>query len=175
MLTAKATMSDKINGLETGADDYIMKPFEAGELKARIKNLLQQRQRLHEHFRKFGLLEIEEKNITDIDQKFLEKAIAVINKHISDVSFGVELFANNMSISRSLLFKKINSLTGESPLDLIKRIRLNKAAKLIQNNGGNISEIALEVGFNNPSYFSECFRKQFGVSPSQYHSSKTEN
>ena len=173
MLTAKATINDKINGLEIGADDYIMKPFEAEELKARIKNLLDQRKRLHEHFRKYGLFEIEEKNITSVDQKFLEKAVAKINKHISDVSFGVEFFADDMAMSRSLLFKKINSLTGESPVDLIKRIRLNKAAKLLESNGGNISEIALEVGFSNPSYFSECFRKQFGVAPSQYYKSST--
>ena len=75
MLTAKATMEDKISGLEIGADEYIMKPFEAEELKARIKNLLEQRKRLHEHFRKYGLVEIEEKNITSVDQKFLQKAV----------------------------------------------------------------------------------------------------
>ena len=86
MLTAKATMNDKINGLEIGADDYIMKPFEAAELKARIKNLLEQRTRLHEHFRKYGLLEIEEKNITPVDQQFLQNAVALINKHISEYS-----------------------------------------------------------------------------------------
>jgi AraC-like DNA-binding protein len=74
-----------------------------------------------------------------------------------------------MAMSRSLLFKKISSLTGESPIELIRRVRLEKAAKLIESNGGNISEIALEVGFSNPSYFSECFRKQFGIAPSQYH------
>jgi YesN/AraC family two-component response regulator len=169
MLTAKATMNDKISGLEIGADEYIMKPFDASELIARIKNLLDQRKRLHKHFQKFGLFEIEEKVITSVDQKFIEKVIADINKHISDVSFGVEVLADDMAVSRSLLFKKINSLTGEAPIELIKRVRLNKAANLSGKNSGNISEIALEVGFNNPSYFSECFRKQFGVLPSQYH------
>jgi DNA-binding response OmpR family regulator len=169
MVTAKATMKDKINGLEIGADDYIMKPFEASELIARIKNLLEQRKRVHEHFRKFGLFEIEEINITPVDKKFLEKAVTLITKHISDLSFGVEILADNMAMSRSLLFKKISSLTGESPIELIRRVRLEKAAKLIESNGGNISEIALEVGFSNPSYFSECFRKQFGIAPSQYH------
>ena len=169
MLTAKATMNDKINGLEIGADEYIMKPFDASELIARIKNLLDQRKRLHEHFQKFGLFELEEKVITSVDQKFIEKVVADINKHISDVSFGVEMLADDMAVSRSLLFKKINSLTGESPIELIKRVRLNKAVNLIEKKFGNISEVALEVGFNNPSYFSECFRKQFGVLPSQYH------
>jgi DNA-binding response OmpR family regulator len=172
MLTAKATMNDKINGLEIGADDYLMKPFEAAELKARIKNLLEQRRRLHEHFRTYGSFEFEEKNITPVDQKFLQKALSVINIHISDTSFGVEMFADNMAVSRSLLLKKIDALLGESPNELIRRIRLNKAARLIEKDHGNISEIALEVGFNNPSYFAEAFKKQFGVAPSQYHQSK---
>ena len=169
MLTAKATMQDKINGLETGADDYIMKPFEAEELKARIKNLLDQRKRLHEHFRMYGLANIDEKSITSLDQKFLQKAIDVVSKNISDTTFGVEVLAEGLSISRSLLLKKTEALFGESPNELIRRVRLNKAARLIERNFGNISEIALEVGFSNPSYFAECFKKQFGVVPSQYY------
>lgn len=173
MLTAKATMEDKISGLEIGADEYIMKPFEADELKARIKNLLEQRKRLHQHFRQHGLFESaeggEEKNITPVDKNFLEKSFAIITEHISDTSFGVEILAENMNVSRSILLKKIEALIGESPLELIKRTRLNTAAKLIEKNFGNVSEVALEVGFNNPSYFAECFKKQFGVSPSQYH------
>ncbi len=168
MLTARATMQDKINGLETGADDYIMKPFEAEELKARIKNLLDQRRKLHEHFRMYGLANIDEKSITSLDQKFLRKAIDVVSKNISDTTFGVEVLAEGLSISRSLLLKKTEALFGESPNELIRRVRLNKAARLIERNFGNISEIALEVGFSNPSYFAECFKKQFGVVPSQY-------
>ena len=92
----------------------------------------------------------------------------IIIHNISDASFSVEAFANHLYISKSLLHKKIVSLTGEPPGELIRRIRIKKAADLIQQKFGNISEIALEVGFNNPAYFSECFKKQFGVSPSQY-------
>lgn len=169
MLTAKATMQDKVNGLELGADDYIMKPFEAEELKARINNLLEQRKRLHQHFQKYGLTDIDEKQLLPIDQKFLQNAVDVISKHISDTSFSVEVFADKLAVSRSLLTKKIEALFGDTPNDLIRRIRLNKAARLIERNTGNISEIALEVGFNNPSYFAECFKKQFGVAPSHYH------
>jgi signal transduction histidine kinase/DNA-binding response OmpR family regulator len=169
LLTAKASSQGKIEGFETGADDYIMKPFEPEELKARIKNLIEQRKRIHEHFRKHGLFEIEEKNITPVDQKFLQKTLKNINEHISDPQFGVEILAEEMAVSRSLLLKKIEALIGESPVELIKRIRLNKAAKLIESKFGNISEIALEVSFNNPSYFAECFKKQFGVNPSHYH------
>lgn len=169
MLTAKATTQDKVSGFELGADDYIMKPFEAEELKARINNLIEQRKRLHQHFRKYGLTDIDEKQFLPIDQKFLQNAVDVISKHISDTSFSVEVFADKLAVSRSLLTKKIEALFGDSPNELIRRIRLNKAARLIERNTGNISEIALEVGFNNPSYFAECFKKQFGVAPSHYH------
>jgi signal transduction histidine kinase/DNA-binding response OmpR family regulator len=171
LLTAKASSQDKIEGFETGADDYIMKPFDTEELRARIRNLIGQRKRIHEHFRKRGLFEIEEEHITPVDQRFLQKTATIINEHISDASFGVEMLADEMAVSRSLLLKKIEALIGEPPNELIKRTRLNKAAKLIESRFGNISEIALEVGFSNPSYFAECFKKQFGFSPSQYHHS----
>ena len=168
LLTAKNTVTDKLEGLQTGADDYIMKPFETSELKARIKNLLEQRKRIHQHFQKLGFF-IDEDSVTSIDQKFLDQIIAKINIYLADENFGVKKLAEDMAVSRSLLHKKLISLVGESPSDLIKRIRLNKAAKLIEQKTGNISEIAYEVGFSNPSYFAKCFQKQFGFGPSQYH------
>lgn len=169
LLTAKATLKDKIEGLETGADEYIMKPFEATELKARIKNLLEQRKRIHKHFQKNGIIKFDEKHFTSVDQKFLQQAVEIINSHIPDSSFSVEMFAEKLAVSRSLLHKKLVALIGESPGELMKRIRLNKAANLIEHNSSNITETAFEVGFNDPSYFTACFKKQFGVSPSQYH------
>ena len=168
LLTAKATISDKLNGLETGADDYIMKPFEIEELSARIKNLIEQRKRIHEYFKKKGIFELNEAKITSVDKKLLQNVLNIINDNISDPSFGVESLAENLAVSRYVLYKKIISLTGESPVELIRRIKLLQAANLIENKFGNLSEIALEVGFNNPAYFSECFKKQFGVPPSQY-------
>lgn len=169
LLTAKAAKEDKLAGYETGADEYLMKPFDTDELKSRIKNLIIQRKRLQEHFRIKGFTEIDTLKITPVDKKFLEKCIEIINKHLSDSSFSVDLFAEELSLSHSGLQKKIISLTGETPGDLLRKIRLNKAAELIKNKFGNISEIALEVGYNNPAHFSEAFKRQFGVSPSQYH------
>jgi signal transduction histidine kinase/DNA-binding response OmpR family regulator len=168
MLTAKATIEDKISGLEFGADDYIMKPFDAPELKARIKNLLEQRKRLHDHFRKYGLVDTEVTTFTPADQMFLRKAVDLISKHISDPQLSVQSLSESIGMSRSLLVRKTEALFGEPPNELIRRIRLNKAAKLLERKVGNVSEIAIEVGFNNPSYFAECFKKQFGVTPSQF-------
>jgi DNA-binding response OmpR family regulator/anti-sigma regulatory factor (Ser/Thr protein kinase) len=172
MLTAKATVEDKISGLELGADSYIMKPFDALELKARIKNLLEQRNRLHDHFRKYGLVDSEITTFTPADQMFLRKAVDLISKHISDPQFSVQLLSENLGMSRSLLVKKTEALFGDPPVELIRRIRLNKALKLLERKVGNVSEIAIEVGFNNPSYFAECFKKQFGVTPSQFQQNK---
>ena len=169
MLTAKATSKDKIDGLESGADDYIMKPFEARELEARIRNLIEQRKRLHEHFRTYGLVDMAAQNVTSVDQKFLRKAMEVVIEHVGDTSFSVEVFAELMAVSRSLLFRKMESLLGEPPSELIRRTRLDRAAKLLEARAGNISEIALEVGFSNPSHFAEGFRKRFGCTPTQYY------
>ena len=168
LLTAKTTLEDKVRGLQIGADDYITKPFEAQELRARIKNLLEQRQRVHEHFKKFGII-IEEERMTSIDQRLLKQTITLINDNLSNSSFNVERLARELAVSRSLLHKKLVLLLGEPPRELIKRTRLNKAAKLIEQRYGNITEISFEVGFDNPSYFAKCFQKQFGFSPSQYH------
>jgi signal transduction histidine kinase/DNA-binding NarL/FixJ family response regulator len=169
MLTAKATTKDKISGLEIGADAYITKPFEPDELEARIRNLLEQRKRIHEYFRKHGLFELQEQKITPVDQRFVQKAAEVIREHMSDPAFGVEAFAEDMCASRSLLLKKVEALTGESPSQLIRKARLKRAAELLAAHAGNIAQVALEVGFSNPAYFSECFRKEFGLTPSQYH------
>jgi DNA-binding response OmpR family regulator/two-component sensor histidine kinase len=169
LLTAKAASQDKIEGYKTGADAYIMKPFDSNELKVRIKNLIQQRKRIQQHFQKIGIFDLDKPAVTSVDKKFLRKIFDTINHNLSDTSFSVESLAENIAVSRYVLYKKIVSLTGESPVELIRRIRLRRAAELIEKKFGNLSEIALEVGFNNPAYFSDCFKKQFGVPPSQYH------
>ena len=168
LLTAKAAKEDKLAGFETGADEYLMKPFDTDELKSRIKNLIEQRKRLQEHFRIKGLEGIDQQKIISVDKMFLKKSLELINQHISDSSFSVEMLAEELAISHSGLQKKIHSLIGEIPGDLIRRVRLYKAAELIRQKFGNLSEVALEVGYNNPAHFSEAFKRQYGVSPSQY-------
>jgi signal transduction histidine kinase/ligand-binding sensor domain-containing protein/DNA-binding NarL/FixJ family response regulator len=168
LLTAKAAKEDKLEGYGLGADEYLMKPFEPKELEARIKNLIKQRQRLHEHFRNKGIVELDHDKISSIDEKFLRRAFDLIHQNISDPSFNVEAFGEKMGMSRSVLHKKIVSLAGEPPVEFIRRIRLSYATKLIEKKFGNLSEISLEVGFNNPAYFSECFKKQFGITPSHF-------
>jgi len=142
-------------------------------LKVRIKNLIVQRRKLREHFKKEGLIELEDKEITSIDKKFLQNVMNVINKHLSDTSFNVELLADEISMNRRNLERKLASLTGDSPGDLIRRLRLIYASKLLTQKFGNISEIALEVGFSNPAHFSKCFREQFGLTPSEYETNRS--
>ena len=168
LLTAKGSTEDKIEGFKTGADAYIPKPFEAAELIARLKNLLDQRNRLHEHFRQRGLVELDENVSTSGDRQFLQRVSESVSKHIGDGAFGVEDLAREVGVSRSLIQKKLTALVGEPPGELIRRFRLNKAAELIEQKWGNVAQIAFEVGFNDPSHFAAAFRKQFGVSPSEY-------
>ena len=111
---------------------------------------------------------MEDSNVSNLDKEFLNKVIGTISGNMSSESFNVELLAEKLFISRSLLHKKLASLTGESPVELIRRIRLIKSTELMEKKFGNISLIAMEVGFNSSAYFTECFKKQFGISPSQY-------
>jgi AraC-like DNA-binding protein len=149
-----------------------MKPFGTIVLKVRINNLIRQRKRLREHFKKEGIFQINDADVTSTDKIFLKKALDIIDKHISDENFSVDVFAEEIAMSRSQLRRKLVALVGESPGDLIRCIRLRKAAKLIEQNFGNISEIAAEVGFNNPANFARGFKTEFGVSPTEYLNSK---
>ena len=170
LLTAKAAMEDKLEGLETGADDFLTKPFDPDELLVRISNLIKQRKKLKEIILKnIGYVnQLSISGITSMDQKFLKKAVDVVEKYISDAEFTVELFGTEMAMSRVQLHRKLTALVEQPASEFIRTIRLNRAAILLKEKSGNIAEIAYGVGFNNPSYFSECFRKQFGKLPSEY-------
>lgn len=168
LLTVRASKDSKIDGLEIGADDYITKPFEIRELKARIRNLIEQRRKLKEKFNRERGLQPSEITSNSIDEQFLNKALSIVEANISESNFGVEELAKELSISRVQLYRKMRAITGQSAADFIRTIRLNRAAQLLKKNYNNVSQIAYEAGFNNPSHFSKCFQKQFNITPKNY-------
>jgi AraC-like DNA-binding protein len=168
MLTAKVSRADKITGLQTGADDYIAKPFNMAELKVRASNLIDQRKRLRERFSREITLEPGEISITPLDEKFLTRAIELVENHIKDEEFDLTVLINELNMSRSTLFRKLQALTDQSPTEFIRTIRLKRAASLLRQNYGNVTQVAMEAGFNNLSYFNRTFKKYFGVSPLEY-------
>jgi len=168
LLTARAESQDKIEGLQTGADDYLVKPFEAAELNARINNLISQRKKLHEHFLRSYNLETDSLNVSSADAGFINKIISIIENNISDPDYKIEQLAGEAGFSRSQLSRKIESLTGLTPSLFIRLRRLLRSKQLMDKKAGNVSQIAYECGFNNLSYFSRSFKEQFGTTPSEY-------
>ncbi|MBN2088807.1 response regulator, partial [candidate division KSB1 bacterium] len=168
LLTAKASMSSKIKGLEFGADDYLIKPFDPNELRVRVKNLIDSRRKLREKFSQNIFLKPAEIAVTSYDQRFLQRTIDIIEKHLIDPDFDVTLLTHEVGLSRMQLHRKLHALINQSANQFIRSLRLKRAAELLRQRYGNVSEIAYEVGFSNPSYFAECFRRQFGVVPSEY-------
>lgn len=168
MLTAKATPEDKIAGLKTGADDYIVKPFSIAELGTRISNLLLMRNKLKLKYSKFQLAMFDNKTIESVDDQFMLRVLKIIHAHISDFLFDVEMLLEQLGMSRTHFTRKLKVLTGLSPGILIRNIRLERAATLLLEKAGNITQVANSVGISNPSHFTKAFRDHFGVSPRKY-------
>lgn len=182
LLTAKASMEDRLEGLETGADDFITKPFDSQELQVRVNNLVEQRRKLREIFSKeieslnnSPLFQVPNIGISLRDKKFLLKAVGVIDQHLSDPDFSVVKFGQDMAVSHMQLHRKLKALTDQSSSQFIRRIRLIRAANLLHEGSGNVTEIAFDVGFNNLSYFSKCFKEQYGCLPSEFASDNHQN
>ena len=176
ILTGLSSTDSKIEGLESGADAYVTKPFNARELKVRVMMMIAQRQKLREVISKelnSGRQATLKTSYTSLDQKFVEKAIKVVNIHIANEDFDVVLFSSEMALSRSQLHRKIKALSNKTISEFIRTIRLNKAAELLRQNTDNVTQIAYETGFSNLSWFAKTFKEQFGVSPSEY--SRSEN
>lgn len=174
LLTAMGSEEKQIEGFQAGVNDYITKPFTFEILVSRIKNLLAQQKLLQKRFQKQIEVNPSEVTVTPVDEKFLKQALDIVEKFIDNPDFSVEDFSREMSMSRVALYKKILSLTGRAPLEFIRSIRLKRAAQLLENSGMSVSEIAYEVGFNNPKNFSKYFKEEFKVIPSQYVADKNQ-
>ena len=168
LLTAKATMQSKIEGIELGADDYIEKPFSTEYLLARIANLLSNQDKLRQAFTSSPFVEAKTIALSKADENFLEKLTEIIQKNISEPEFSVDRLAEKMNMSRSSLHRKIKGIAQMTPNDFIQLERLKTAAQLIRSGEHRINEVCYIIGFNSSSYFAKCFQKQFGVLPKDF-------
>ena len=167
MLTAKNLEEHRAEGYEHGADSYITKPFHSKVLLARIENLLRQRQLLKHLYQgtKETEKEISESHLEDRDKQFLKQLQAIIQKNLSDSEFGVEDMGQQIGLSRVQLYRKVKAMTGSSVVDLLRKARLAKARRLLETRSMSVSEVAYEVGFSAPSYFTKCFKEEYGMLP----------
>jgi YesN/AraC family two-component response regulator len=170
LLTAKSEQQSRLEGLETGADDYLTKPFDTKELQIRINNLISIRRKLQEKFSKIDFIPVkksEEKKLSNLEEQFMNKVMEVIENHISEEEFSIEQFGKEVGMSRMQLHRKLKALTGKSASNYLRSVRLAKAKKMIEEKTGSISEIAYSVGFSSPQYFTRSFKEEFGYPPSE--------
>ncbi len=169
LLTALSTHEQKIEGLETGADSYIAKPFNKKHLQVRVRQLIESRQKIRKHYQQDVLSQFtSDSKISKLDQDFLKKCSAIIDKHITETEYGVEQLSLEIGLSRVHVYRKIKHLTGLSVSEFIRNLKLKKAAVLLSESGRSVAEIAYETGFSSPSYFSKCFKDLFNLTPSEY-------
>ena len=154
--------------METGADCYLTKPFDALELLVQVRNLIDQRRQLRERFSAPVVLRPSEMGVTPMDEVFLTKVLTVVQSHLQDPTFDVERLGREVGLSRSQLHRKLRALTNQPPTLLIRSIRLQRAAELLAHKTGSVAEVAYFVGFNSQAYLAKCFREQFGCSPREY-------
>ncbi|MBN2612680.1 MAG: response regulator [Bacteroidales bacterium] len=172
LLTGRTSNKKRLEGFELGADDYITKPFSFEILESRIKNLILQRELIRKSFQKRFELTPSEIQITSLDEKLIKKALLIVENNISDPDFSVDKLSREIGMSRVHLYKKLTSLTGKTPIEFIRIIRLRRAAQLLEKSQLSVSEVAYQVGFNNPKYFTKYFKSEFKLLPSEYASSK---
>ena len=170
LLSAKNLVDDKLEGMEVGADAYLTKPFSSQLLRATVENLIENRRKLQQRFSQEVFLLPKDIAISSSDEKFLENLQKVLDNKLTSSNFSAESFSNEMNVSRMQLHRKLKALTGQSTTEFIRGQRLKLAAKLMRENKISISEIGYTVGFNDPSYFTRCFKNEYGVSPSEFYS-----
>ncbi len=167
LLTAKAGQPHKIEGLETGADEYVTKPFDVKELLVRAQNLVEGRKRLRQKFAEAITIKPSDVMASSLDQLFLKKVMDEIEKQMHNENFGVEELAHAVAMSRSQLHRKLIAILDKPPSELLRQTRLLRAKELLQKKSTTPAEVAFHVGFNSHSYFSKCFKEEFGVSPGE--------
>lgn len=189
LLSAKSSLDDRISGLEQGIDDYITKPFSATYLKIRIKSLLHQRKELQEIYWKAWSEKLnntqettlEEKltpsqpQIISYDEQFMQQVMQVMEEQMENSELTVDEFAQLLNLGRSVFYQKLKSIIGLSPVDFIREIRIKRAVQLIDSGEYNFSQVAYMTGFNDPKYFGKCFKRQMGMTPSEYKENKRDD
>ncbi len=168
LLTALNEPEDQLLGLESGANDYITKPFNFEILLSKIKNLLLLQETLKKTYQKHQDVKVEQIEVASEDDKFIKNAVKIVEANITNANFSVEELSRLMLLSRVSLYKKLLTLTGKTPVDFIRNIRLEKAVQLLEKSKLNIANVAYEVGFANPTYFAKVFREEYGMLPSEY-------
>ncbi|WP_151086388.1 7TM diverse intracellular signaling domain-containing protein [Hymenobacter baengnokdamensis] len=168
LLTARTTDESRLAGLELGADDYLTKPFRPVELRARVRNLIQQRQLLRRRFGQEMTLQPRDIAITSVDAHFLTRALEVVEAHLADPDFSVDQFADALHLSRMQLHRKLKALADQPATEFIRTVRLRRAAQLLAATAGNVGEVCYQVGFQHLSYFTKCFRELYGYPPSEH-------
>ncbi|GAL68018.1 hybrid sensor histidine kinase/response regulator transcription factor [Jejuia pallidilutea] len=168
LLTSRSSLIYKLDGLEKGADDYISKPFDIKEFVLRVNNVLQTRETFRKRFADNDALKPEDVLVSSFDEKLYKKAIKIVKDNIGNEQFDIPFFCSELGVSRTMLFTKIKAWSTFTPNEFIMHFRMKRAAQLLEQGKMNISQISYKVGFKNPKYFSKCFQKQFGKTPSQY-------
>ncbi|RYY29521.1 MAG: hybrid sensor histidine kinase/response regulator [Sphingobacteriaceae bacterium] len=168
LLTALTQEEDQLSGLTNGANDYISKPFNFEILLSKINGLLQMQESFKKTYQKQREIKVQDLEIVSEDEKFLKRVFDCIEANITNYNFSVEELSRQMSLSRVSLYKRMLALTGKTPVDCIRTVRLKRAVQLLEKSKLSIASIAYEVGFNNPTYFSKVFKDEYGVVPSEY-------
>jgi len=168
MLTARVGEDATVEGIGSGADAYLQKPFSMKELKVRIAALIASRRELQDQFRQEIVVKPAGIVITPDEEVFLHQVQDIIDDHLGDTSFSVDWLADEMGMSRRNLERKVKEVTGETPGALVRRFRIERASQLLRASVGTVSEVAYTVGFGSPTQFAKAFRKEFGVSPTEY-------
>ena len=168
LLTAKASQDSKLEGLETGADAYLTKPFDEKELKIRVKNLIDTREKLQKKHQNESFLKPKDVKVNSVQEKFLFKVKEIVEDNIDNDLFTIEELGDKLFMSRSQVHRKLKAITNQSATEFIRNYRLHRAADLLKQESGNVTEIAYQVGFSSQAYFSRSFQKLFGVSPTEF-------